>query len=88
MFLVFIGAPVVGIFRNTEIMSTVGFYFACFLKFEYKRDGNVDQAIYRAGKRTGLVCNNQLFAPLGNCKYLTYILAKMPTKNHNVSCIP
>lgn len=77
--LVFIGAPAVGIFRNTEIMSSVRFCFAHFLKFAYKRDGNVDQAIYRAGKMTGLVC--QLFTTLGNYKYLIYIFAKMPTKN-------
>jgi len=55
LFSIFIGAPVVGIFRNTEIMSAVGFCFACFCKFGYKRAGNVDQAIYRGGKMTGLV---------------------------------
>lgn len=61
-------------------MSGVRFCIAHFLKFAYKRDGNVDQAIYRAGKMTGLVCNNQRFTTLGNYKYLTCIFAKMPTK--------
>lgn len=69
-------------------MSSVRFSFARFLKFIYKRDGNVDQAIYRAGKMTALVRNNQLFTSLGNYKYLTYIFAKMSTKNHNASCTP
>lgn len=67
-------------------MSSVRFCFACFLKFAYKRDGNGDQAIYRAGKMTGLVCNSKLFISLGNYKYLSYIFAKVPTNNH-VSCI-
>lgn len=55
MFSAFIGAAFLGIFRDIEIMNTVGVCFACFFKFEYKRDGNVDQAIYRGGKMMGLV---------------------------------